>query len=73
MKELIKRLKLESPSFFKKVLALCVTLGAIGTAFIAGKDYLPAITQVVAPYLITAGIVGAAVAKTTVKNPEELQ
>lgn len=73
MKQLLKRWRMESPLIFKKILYVCVTAGAIGTAFLAGKEYLPPFTQVIAPYLITAGIVGSVISKITVKNPESLQ
>lgn len=68
MKELINRWQADMPSFFKKVAALCLVLSAIGAAFEAGADYLPAYTQAIAPHLIVAGIVGAAISKFTVQK-----
>ena len=72
MSELFKRLGAETSDFFKKVTSFFVVLGAIGTALTAAQDMLPSWVGTVSPYLILAGIVGAAVAQTTVKDPSKL-
>lgn len=72
MKELLKRIGTETPTFFKNVTRFFIVVGAVGTALIAAQDMLPSWVEHVSPYLILAGVVGAAVAQTTVKDPTKL-
>jgi len=76
MKQLLTRLTNESPNFFKKIQAIGITLGAVGVAILAipaSVIVLPATLTTVAGYFIAIGSVAAAVAKTTVANPEVLK
>ena len=72
MLEILKRLRAETPTFFKNVTRFFIVIGAVGTALIASQDILPSWVAEVSPYLILAGVVGAAVAQTTAKNPDQL-
>ncbi len=76
MNEIFKRLTNESPTFFKRIQALGITLGAIGAAILTipvSVVALPAIINTLAGYFVAAGLVAAAVAKTTVANPDVLK
>lgn len=82
MKELISRLTSPSPTFFKKLQAIGLTLTAIATtlmslpSMITGFE-LPATLDKMTGYMMAIGLVIAAVAKTTVadttvlKSPDE--
>ena len=75
MKELITRLTSESPTFFKRIMALGITLGAIGVTLLAipaSVVVLPAAVTTLAGYFIVAGSVAAAVGKTTVADSSVL-
>lgn len=76
IQETIKRAKAETPVFFKKVQYICATLGAIGGVLVAvpaSVIVLPASVVTIGGYLIVAGLVGGAIAKTTVKDASELE
>jgi hypothetical protein len=76
IKEIGTRLKHESPSFFKKIQAIGISLGAIGTALMAipaETVELPEVVGKLSGYFIVAGIVAAAIAKTTVSDPSVLK
>lgn len=66
MKETLERVKKPTPKYFKKIINIGLTLGAVGTAIAAAPIALPAVLITVSGYLATAGIVAAAIAKTTV-------
>ena len=77
MNELLKRLTSESPTFFKKVQALAITIGAIGGGILAAPVtlsgmgiviVLPAILSTIATHMVAVGVVAAFVAKTTVAD-----
>ncbi len=75
MNELITRITSESPKFFKRIVAIGLTLGAIGTAIAtmpAGIMVLPPALTALSGYFITAGVVAAAIAKTTVSDSSVL-
>lgn len=67
---LADRLQAPTPKFFKKVRAIGITLGAIGTALVSSGVELPASITNIGGYLITAGAVIAAVTATTVDYKE---
>lgn len=74
--ELLTRITNESPSFFKKIQTLGITLGAVGVALLAipaSVIVLPATVTTMAGYFIAAGTVAAAVAKTTVADAAVLE
>lgn len=74
---LLKRISAESPDFFKKITKIAVSIGAIGVAIVTAPVTfgisLPATIITAGGYMAAIGGAAAAVAKTTVKNPEELQ
>ncbi len=75
MNTLIKRLTSESPTFFKRIQAIGITIGSIGLAIVAlpaSIIVLPAAVTTIAGYFIAIGAVAAAVAKTTVADPSVL-
>lgn len=70
---LLKRLQGETPKFFKRVIALSLTLSAVGAALVSVNAAIPGF--VLPPFLLTlsqwfivSGIVAAAVSKTTVTS-----
>lgn len=68
--ELTNRIKSPTPTFFKKIRTIGLTLGAIGGALLTAPISLPATVISIAGYLATAGIVASAistVAKTDIK------
>lgn len=75
MNIIIKRLLADTPSFFKKIIALMVSVGAIGAALLVPDvaAQLPPIFGKLAGYMVTAGVVGGVLAKLTVKDPEALK
>lgn len=76
MKEIFIRLTNESPSFFKRLQAIAITVGAVGTAIVtipASVVVLPAAVTTLGGYLMACGIVAAAIAKTPVTDPSVLK
>ena len=69
-----RRLRAESPTFFKKVTWLCVTLGGVGGSLYALNAMYPAafpsesIYIKISSHLIIIGIVGSFLSKLTVKD-----
>ncbi len=60
-KELVQRIISPTPSFFKKIRTIGLSLGAIGAAILTAPISLPATVISIAGYLATAGIVASAV------------
>lgn len=76
MNEIIKRFTSESPTFFKRIQAIGITLGVAGAAILAiptGTIALPAALVTAAGYFVAVGAVAAAVAKATVKDTSVLE
>lgn len=76
MNELAKRLTNESPRFFKRIVAIGITLGVIGGALMAAPEAgitLPPLVDKLAGYFTLAGLVAAAIAKTTVADSSVLE
>lgn len=65
LKELKTRWKSETPTFWKRVQKVGLTLGAVGTVIITAPVSLPASIVAVGGYLVTAGGVAAALAQLT--------
>lgn len=68
-----ERLKGPTPAFFKRIVKIAISLAAAGTALLTTESMidnftLPAMIHKIAQWLIVAGIVAAAVSKTTVDN-----
>lgn len=73
LQNLWRRLKGESPSFFRKVRALCVTLAAAGgamQAYVAMNPtaVFPPFVATVTGYLLACGLVGAVISSFTVSD-----
>ena len=66
MKETLQRVKKPTPDYFKKVIKVGLTLGAVGAAIATAPIALPAAIVTIGGYMATAGVIAAAVAKTTV-------
>ena len=66
-----RRMKGETPSFWKRVRNTALTLGAIGGALLAlpaSIIILPAAIITTAGYMVAVGAVGAALSQATVKD-----
>jgi ABC-type xylose transport system permease subunit len=59
--ELVDRIKSPTPTFFKKIRTVGLTLGAIGGAILTAPITLPATIITIAGYLATAGMVASAI------------
>jgi len=73
MKEIVKRLNSPTPKFFKKVIKVGISVGAIGIAILGAPTaipgfVLPVVIGKVAGYMVAVGTVSAAVAKTAVDD-----
>lgn len=75
MNEIIKRFLADTPTFFKRLIAIGVSLGAVGAALLVPDvaDQLPPLFGKIAGYLVTAGVVSGIMAKLTVKDPDVLK
>lgn len=73
MKTFLARFFTDTPTFFKRVKAIGITLAAIGAAIVAPPlaGMLPAVFTTVAGYLITAGTVAAAVSQAVQPSPPD--
>jgi hypothetical protein len=71
MNTVVKRMKKQTPRFFRKVRNTGLTLAAIGTAIVAAPVALPAILIKLAGYLAVAGAVTSAVSQTAVKHERQ--
>lgn len=67
-RSLKERISSPTPSFFKKIRNVGLTVGAVGAALLAAPIALPAFVSTIAGYLATAGIVATAVSTTTVEE-----
>nr|MBC7614257.1 hypothetical protein [Pseudopedobacter sp.] len=61
-----ERISSPTPSFFKRIRNIGLTVGAIGAALLAAPIALPAVISTLAGYLATAGLVATAVSTATV-------
>lgn len=67
-----KRIKSETPRFWKKVRYLMVTCGAIGASLIAlPKEYVFWMPENIPGILVTIGTVGTALASLTVQDQKK--
>lgn len=65
---LVRRLKMPTSAFFKKMRNAGFILGAIATTIMTAPVALPAIVITIAGYLAVAGAVVSAVSQTTIKG-----
>ncbi len=75
MKEIIQRLLADTPTFFKRLIALGLTIGVIGGALMEPHvaAQLPEFLQKISGYMVTVGLVTASIAKLTVKDTDVLK
>ncbi|MES2512901.1 MAG: hypothetical protein V4580_02100 [Bacteroidota bacterium] len=69
-KTLAERSKAETPSFFKKLRLVGLTLAAVGGVLVAAPIALPAALVTAGGYLIVVGSVATAVSQVTVKDDD---
>lgn len=65
MNEIIGRWKSDTPTFFKKLRAIGITLGSIGGIIVAAPVALPAAIVTIGGYMIVGGSVIASVSQLT--------
>jgi hypothetical protein len=65
---IVKRMRRQTPSFFKKLRNIGLSVTAVAAAMLAGPAVLPAVLVKIAGYLTVAGGVVTAVSQTAVKN-----
>ena len=63
-----QRIKSPTPSFFKKIRNIGLTVAAVGTTVLAAPVSLPAIVLKIAGYLAVAGTVAGGISQTAVKE-----
>ncbi|MBK8712984.1 MAG: hypothetical protein IPL97_14125 [Niastella sp.] len=63
-----QRIKSPTPSFFKKIRNIGLTVAAVGTTVLAAPVSLPAIVLKIAGYLAVAGTVAGGISQTAVKG-----
>ena len=66
-----RRMKGETPSFWKKIRNTALTIGAVGVAIIslpASIVVIPATIVTIAGYMVAIGAVGTALSQATVKD-----
>jgi hypothetical protein len=63
-----QRIKSPTPSFFKKIRNIGLTVAAVGTTVLAAPVSLPAIVIKIAGYLAVAGTVAGGISQTAVKG-----
>lgn len=70
IKETFRRLTLETPSYFRKLIYFGITLGAIGTGFVA----IPELASLhgIGEKLIVIGLACSVVAKSAVSDPNKI-
>jgi len=75
MKEIIQRFLADTPTFFKRLIALGISIGAIGAALMEPHiaTQLPEFLQKASSYMVTVGLVTATIAKLTVKDTDVLK
>lgn len=65
------RLKAPTPTFWKKIRNTMIVVGTVGAALLSAGASLPPTIAALAPYLLTAGIVGSALPNLARKSPED--
>jgi hypothetical protein len=73
-KETFRRLKLATPSYFWKIIYFCASLSAIGIGIQQMPDSIavPEIVKTIAGHLVWVGAIGALIAKSAVKDPNQI-
>jgi hypothetical protein len=68
MKTIVKRMKADTPAFFKNIRNTGLTLAAIAATIMSAPVALPAVLLKIAGYVAVAGGVMSAVSQTAVRN-----
>ncbi|SFT47961.1 hypothetical protein SAMN05216474_0792 [Lishizhenia tianjinensis] len=71
LREVVDRMKADTPPFFKKLRTVGLILAAVGTSVLASPIALPAVMSSVAGYLILGGSILTTVSQTVVEGKEE--
>ena len=78
MKELNvwKRLQGNTPLFFKRVIRVLMSLAAVGGALVGAESLVQGFTlspflETLSQWFIVGGLIGSAVAKTTIDHPTD--
>lgn len=71
LREVMDRMKADTPPFFKKLRTVGLILAAVGTSVLASPIALPAVMSSVAGYLILGGSILTTVSQTVVEGKEE--
>lgn len=70
MKQLMKRVRSRTPSFFSRLRNISLVVVGLATALLTAPVVLPAVITSVAGYLFTAGTVASVVSQLTVQGEE---
>ncbi|WP_019946744.1 hypothetical protein [Hymenobacter aerophilus] len=70
---ILDRLTLPTPRFFRKIRSVPVAVGAVGAILVAAPALLPAALVSLGGYLVLAGSIGAAVSSAAVTPGEQVQ
>jgi len=70
VKETFRRLVLETPSYFKKLIYFGITLGAVGAGLIAAPELEK--FHAIGQHLVVIGLVCSVIAKTAVSDPNKI-
>lgn len=68
--ETLERLSAPTPKYFKKLIKLSLSVGAVGAGIMAAPAgvVIPAMLVKAAGYMVTAGVIGASIGKLTVDD-----
>jgi len=67
-KSIMERIMAPTPSFFRKIRNIGLTMGAVGAALLSAPITLPAVFVSVAGYMATAGLVATAISQAVYKE-----
>lgn len=70
VKETFRRIVLDTPSYFKKLIYFGITLGAVGAGIIAAPELTK--FHAIGQHLVIIGLVCSVIAKTAVKDPNQI-
>lgn len=73
MKQLMKRARSKTPSFFSRLRNISLVVVGLATALLTAPVVLPAVITSVAGYLFTAGTVASVISQLTVQGEEEAE
>lgn len=73
MKEILNRLKSETPILFVRIRVICISIGSTATAGYTMTDKLPQTVVDLLPYGITIGLIGTFISSLPVKNTDDIK